>query len=82
MVPYDSHHRMFKKTVDGVTTLVTRISHSSQEIRGDLASLMARQCCLQVAEFWQLVECPLSQEKWDEKVKERCAGGRNPFIGR
>lgn len=82
MVPYENHHHMLKKTIDGVTTLVTRVSHGSKEIRGDLATLMARQCCLNVSEFWQLVDCPLSKDAWDKLVKERCADGRNPYLGR
>jgi hypothetical protein len=82
MAPYDSHHHMFKKIVDGKTTLVTRLSHGSNEIRGNLVTLMAHQCALQVSEFWQLVECPLSAARWDELVRERCPDGRNPLIGR
>lgn len=82
MVPDENHHTMLRKKIEGVTTLVTRISHgSSKEIRGDLAGLMARQCCLRTAEFWQLVDCPLSEEAWGKLIKERCADGRNPFIG-
>ena len=72
---------MFRKKVGGVTTLVTRMSHDDKEIRGNLAVLMAHQCCLNTAEFWQLVECPLTRERWEELVTERCKDGRNPFIG-
>jgi predicted glycosyl hydrolase (DUF1957 family) len=82
MVPCEGHHHMLKKTIDGVTTLITRASHSGPEIRDDLASLMARQCCLTVSEFWQFVECSLSGEQWDAKVRQYCAGGCKPFIGR
>jgi hypothetical protein len=81
MVPDQSHHYMLRKKVDGVTTLVTRMSHDDRDIRGDLAGLMARQCCLRPTEFWELIDCPLSQEQWEELIKERCAGGRNPYIG-
>ncbi len=78
----EKHHHMFRKRVDGVTTLVTRISHSSAEINDHLGKLMANQCCLQLAEFWDLVDCPLSEEDWDEIVADRCIEGRNPFLGR
>lgn len=41
---------------------------------------MANQCCLQLREFWNLVDCPLSEEEWDALVADRCADGRNPFL--
>jgi hypothetical protein len=47
-----------------------------------LGGLMAKQCCLKLKEFWKLVDCPMSEETWEEKVMDRCSGGRNPFIGR
>ncbi len=78
----ESHHHMFRKTLDGVTTIVTRLSHSHDEIGAALAKRMANQCCLQLREFWDLVDCPLSEEEWNRLVKERCSDGRNPFIGR
>ncbi len=78
----ESHHHMFRKRIDGVTHLVTRISHNAREIDNSLAKLMANQCCLKLAEFWQLVDCPLDEASWDALVRERCAGGRNPFLGR
>jgi hypothetical protein len=81
MVPDENHHFMLRKKLEGVTTLVTRMSRDGADIRGDRAGLMASQCALYTSEFWQLVECPLSQEQWEELIKQRCADGRNPFIG-
>lgn len=78
----ESHHHMFRKQIGGVTTLVTRISHNSKEIDDGLASLMGKQLCLNLREFWELVECPLSEEQWDTLVTDRCHDGRNPFLGR
>jgi hypothetical protein len=78
----DSHHIMLRKTFEGVTHLVTRISRSSNEIDDGLGKLMANQLCLQLREFWQLVDCPLDEKEWERLVRERCAGGRNPFLGR
>ncbi len=78
----ESHHHMFRKQVDGVTTLVTRISHSGRVINDGLGKLMANQCALQLREFWDLVECTLSEDEWDRLVRERCANGRNPFLRR
>src|SRR5262249_37729817 len=73
---------MYRKTLEGVTHLVTRISHGSGEIDNYLGKLMANQLCLQLAEFWRLVDCALTEDQWDALVRERCAGGRNPFPGR
>lgn len=80
VVSENRHHVMFHKEIDGVTTLITRISHSATEIGDGLGNLMAKQCALRLREFWNLVDCPLSQEQWDALVRERCANGRNPFM--
>ena len=82
MVRDENHHAMFRKSIGGVTTLVTRISHGATEIGDTLGKLMASQCCLQLREFGELVDCTLSQEAWDALVAERCVDGRNPFLGR
>ena len=80
----ENHHTMYPpEGLNGVTTLVTRISHRLPvPINDSLAKLMANQCCLQLKEFWELVGCTLSAEQWDAKLSERCAGGRNPFLRR
>lgn len=80
MRPDENHHTMLRMSVDGVTHLVTRISHGSREIDNYLGSLMAKQCCLRLAEFWELVDCPMSAERWEALVRERCPDGRNPFL--
>ena len=77
----ESHHTMYRKRIAGVTHLVTRISHGSREINDSLASLMAKQLCLQLKEFWELIDCPLSESEWEELVAQRCADGRNPYLG-
>jgi hypothetical protein len=77
----EKHHHMFRKEIAGVTELVTRMSHNAPEINDHLGGLMAKQCCLQLREFWELVDCPLSEEEWDQLVTDRCVGGRNPFLG-
>lgn len=78
----ETHHHMFRKTVDDATHLVTRISHNAREIDDGLGHLMANQLCLQLREFWELVDCPLSEGDWDDIVRNRCAEGRNPFLWR
>jgi hypothetical protein len=78
----ESHHHMFRKTMAGVTTLVTRVSHSGGDVDDGLAKMMGNQLCLQLKEFWDLVDCPLSEEEWEKIVAERCPDGRNPFLFR
>lgn len=75
------HHLMFRKTIDGVVTLVTRISHSASEIPDGLGVMMGKQCALQLKEFWELVDCTLSEQDWDAKIKQRCPNGRNTMLG-
>jgi hypothetical protein len=77
----ENHHHMFRKEIDGVTQLVTRVSHSRGEINDHLGKLMGNQCCLQLKEFWELVDCTLTQEDWDALVEKRCRNGKNPFLG-
>lgn len=78
----ENHHHMFRKSLGGVTHLVTRVSHGSRDINDRLGKLMANQLCLQLREFWQLIDCSLSEEAWNALIRERCAEGRNPFLGR
>lgn len=78
----ESHHHMFRKTMEGVTTLVTRLSHDGGEVDDGLAKLMSNQLCLKLKEFWDLVDCPLSEAEWEKVVAERCPDGRNPFLFR
>jgi hypothetical protein len=72
---------MFHKELESVTHLITRMSHGAREIGDGLAKAMAAQCCLQLREFWNLVDCPLSEEQWDARIRERCQGDRNPYLG-
>lgn len=78
----ETHHHMFRKKVGEVTTLVTRISHGARDIDDGLGRLMGKQLCLILREFWELIECPLTEDQWDALVAERCADGLNPFLHR
>ena len=46
----------------------------------DGPDLLATQTCLRLKEFWQLVDCSLSEGDWDALVRERCRGGRDPYL--
>jgi hypothetical protein len=83
MVTDNNHHEMYRKSLpEADAHLVTRISHGSKEVGNVIGKLMARQLCLRTREFWQLVDCDLSEEGWNALVAERCDHGRNPFMGR
>ena len=49
MVQSPNHHWMYRRRVEGVTTLVTRISLSGVEIGRENAHKMANQCALRLA---------------------------------
>jgi hypothetical protein len=70
----DSHHLMFAYiSKDGKKTNIrTRISHGSKykTINDALLAQMSRQCKLQKADFINLVDCPLTRDLYEEKVKD------------
>jgi hypothetical protein len=74
------HHVIFTKTIRGLLTLHTRISHNSPPIDDYLMGAMAGQCCLPLSEFRQLIDCPLTEAQWDQRVTELAPDGRNPFL--
>ena len=84
MVRDATHHEMFRKEIGGVTTLITRLSWRGRhhQVSDNVASAMARQLCLRLAEFRALVSCDLTEARWEGLVSERCSDGRNPSIGR
>ena len=85
MLPDDKgHHIIFRKRIEGVTQVMTRISHNSPPIGDSLGLAMANQLCLRLKEFWELVDCPMSEADWDQLIRDRfrSSGGRNPFLRR
>jgi hypothetical protein len=67
-------HRYFIfHTVDGRRTpLKTKTSHgtSTRTLGDDLISQMSRQCGLTRNDFLRLVDCPLSREEYENKVRD------------
>jgi hypothetical protein len=52
------------------TEIWTKISHgSNQDISDDLLKHMSDQCKLSKADFLDLVDCPLTREQYEEKLK-------------
>ena len=63
-----SHHVMLTKRIDGVTVVVTRVSHGRKDVSKGVMRAMAKQCHLTLPQFIDLVDCPLSQADWDELI--------------
>lgn len=66
-----SHHVMLTKQIDGVTVAMTRVSHGRKDVPVGVMKAMARQCHLKLAEFVDLVDCPLSESDWNELIIAR-----------
>ena len=67
-------HRFFTyQTMDGrETTIQTKISHSATDVDKYLISAMAKQCELSKVEFVNLIKCPLSRERYESILKDKC----------
>jgi hypothetical protein len=75
-IPIDGDHRFFQYvTLDGVTIGVrTKTSHGSEKYKslGDaLLGSMAKQCSLSKKDFIDFVECNLSREAYEGKLREQ-----------
>lgn len=69
-----SHQFFVYRTSSGkLTDIRTMISHGSsyKSLGDDLLSKMAKQCKLVKKEFIDLINCPLSREEYEQKLKER-----------
>ena len=63
-------HRTFTLYQGGKKEVSTYLSHSSDDIRGDLMNFMCRQLGLEKEDFVALIECPLTTEAYLKKRKE------------
>jgi hypothetical protein len=50
------------------TKFRTKLSHNKQDLNDHLISQMAKQCGLNKQQFLDLVDCPLSQEQYEEII--------------
>ncbi|MZP31303.1 hypothetical protein GTO91_16470 [Heliobacterium undosum] len=70
----NDHSYFVYVTKDGKrTTAKTKTSHTSKmkEIPSNILAQMAKQCHLQTQEFIDLVDCPLSRDRYEEILFER-----------
>ncbi|MBQ6011270.1 MAG: hypothetical protein IJL17_22250 [Kiritimatiellae bacterium] len=59
-------------TLDGRKTVAkTKVSHSGKDISDPVLGMMARQCKLAGPKFYDLVDCPLSRESYEQILKDQ-----------
>lgn len=65
-------HVFYRLFVNGKNTGIrTKISHGEREIGDGLLGQMAKQTCLVKKEFLELVDCPMTSERYLELLRER-----------
>lgn len=70
--PDEGDHTFYRLFVDGKNTGIrTKISHGEKEIHDGLLAQMAKQTKLVKKEFLELVDCPLTLERYLELLRER-----------
>lgn len=70
----NDHHYFIYFTKEGKkTTAKTKTSHTKKmkDIPDNLLSQMAKQCHLTKAQFLELVDCPLSQDKYEDILQQQ-----------
>lgn len=68
----NTHHEMYWLYVGNRKTSVrTRISHSESEYGDRLLNQMAKQVGLNRTEFDDLIECPLTQDEYLQRLRTR-----------
>lgn len=68
------HHFFIYRTLAGKkTTAKTKTSHTPKmkEIPDNLLGQMAKQCKLTKRDFLDLIDCPLSREQYESKLREQ-----------
>jgi hypothetical protein len=72
-VENNTHHKYFELFYKGKLILHTKVSHNGQDINDYLISQMKNQCMLEKKQFLDLINCPLSKEKYIEILKSKGA---------
>jgi predicted RNA binding protein YcfA (HicA-like mRNA interferase family) len=70
--PNEGDHTFYRLFVDGKNTGIrTKISQGEKEIHDGLLGQMAKQTRLVKKEFLELVDCPMTLERYVELLRER-----------
>lgn len=69
----NTHHQYYTyRTIDGkLSEIYTYTSHSGKELNDSLLSKMSRQCKLKREEFLKLVDCTMTQEVYEQNLKNQ-----------
>ena len=69
----DHHFFVYVTTGGKKTAIRTKTSHTPKmkEIPDNLLGQMAKQCKLNKQDFLNLIDCPLSTEQYESKLRER-----------
>jgi hypothetical protein len=62
----DHHYYIYHTLAGKKSRVFTKASHSHKSISDDLLSQMAKQCRLQRQQFFNLLDCPLSQDAYEQ----------------
>ena len=68
------HHYLVYHTRDGLKSRArTKTSHSPKvkDVPDNLLGQMARQCLLTRPEFLRLVDCPMTRDEYEERLRDR-----------
>jgi hypothetical protein len=66
------HHFYIYHTIAGLKSRIfTKTSHSHKTISDDLLSMMARQCRLPRQQFFNLIDCPLTKDAYEQILTEQ-----------
>lgn len=68
----DHHHFIYHDSDGKKTKVRTKTSHSKKmkDIPDPLLGQMAKQCKLAKSDFLDLVDCPMDQTQYEEKLRE------------
>lgn len=67
----EGDHHFFRLYIEGKKQIIrTKVSHGVREIGDNLLGTMARQIGLSRRDFLQLIDCPLSLDRYVEILRE------------
>jgi len=70
----EKHHLVYRLWLEGRLVARTYVSHGRPELGAFHVRQMARQMCLDTAEFVDAVNCPLTREGYHRILRQRVLG--------
>ena len=67
---HSSDHRWYELKLDGLPSILTKVSHSRDEINSDLEGKIARQLRVRKKYFREMVSCHNSREDYYQQVHD------------